>query len=124
MLFWQEAFFNAYKSPTHPKPLPPSESTCTIIHGFILFSLLDTIFQVWINPQRNEVVSEILNANMPVLISSGWYLDQQTPSINGTTHYLWEDTFLDFYSNEIETGLSVSPDKLKLIQGGEVWYYK
>lgn len=64
----------------------------------------------------------MLTANMPVLVSSGWYLDQQVPSLNGTTHYLWEDTFMDFYANELESGLSVSPDQLKLILGGEVWY--
>jgi hypothetical protein len=76
---------------------------------------------VWINDGRNEVVKEILQAGQKVILASGWYLDQQVPSLNGTTHYFWEDTFLDFYTNEIELGLEeLPPAQLQQIMGGEV----
>ena len=78
---------------------------------------------MWENENRSKVIIDILKSNKRVLVSSGWYLDQQFPSLRGTTHYLWQDTFLDFYSNEIEDGLEAVPkSELTKIIGGEVWF--
>lgn len=32
LLFWQEAFFNAYVKPTHPKPLPKGNCILMVKH--------------------------------------------------------------------------------------------
>jgi len=104
MIFWQEGFYNAYSNPTTPKSLPNG-----------------TIFQVWENVGSFTTMSAIIKAGFQVLLSAGWYLDQQVPSVNGTTRYLWEDTFIDFYNNEPTYMLQgLSPEQLKLILGGEV----
>lgn len=94
------------------------------------------------NENVTDVMRTILAAGFPVLYSSGWYLDQQVPSINRPTppsspnpppangvltipdlhHYLWEDTFLDFYGNDPMTNLTDLPSaQQQLVLGGEVW---
>jgi len=102
MVFWQEAFFNAYKNPSKPNALPNG-----------------TIIQVWMNEKAQKVMTQVIGAGFPVLFSAGNYLDQQIPNINGTQHYLWQDTFWDFYANEPTFKLDLPPAQLKLILGGE-----
>lgn len=57
----------------------------------------------------------------PLNISS--YLDQQIPNIDPTkTHYLWLDTWQDFYNNDPLEGLSDLPiEEQNLVLGGEAW---
>ncbi|CAL6049666.1 Beta-N-acetylhexosaminidase [Hexamita inflata] len=58
--------------------------------------------------------SAALNQNMYAIQSTNWYLDQMTPL--NKTHYLFEDTWMDFYQIDILAG--VSEDKKKLVLGG------
>jgi len=75
---------------------------------------------VWTGEDRAKLMKTILGAGYPALVSSGWYLDQQVPSLNGDTHYLWLDTWQDFYNNDPLSGLSdLPPDQKKLVLGGE-----
>lgn len=89
------------------------------------------------NKGRQAVMETILQANTRLIIASPWYLSNQVclntfifqiinlyevPNINGTTHGLYEDTWMDFYSDDPENGIEgVTTAQLALISGGEVW---
>ena len=47
----------------------------------------------------------------------GWYLDQQTPE--GDTHYLIEDTWMNFYLNEPFKGDGWTAEYESMVLGGE-----
>eukprot|EP01028_Stygiella_incarcerata_P005243 TRINITY_DN2232_c0_g1_i1.p1 TRINITY_DN2232_c0_g1~~TRINITY_DN2232_c0_g1_i1.p1 ORF type:complete len:526 (+),score=134.67 TRINITY_DN2232_c0_g1_i1:106-1683(+) len=52
------------------------------------------------------------------ILSDGWYLDKQVP---GSLHYEWEDTWIDFYTNEPFDGAPgpFTPEMMDLVLGGE-----
>jgi len=104
MIFWQE-LFQMFANSSH-NPLPK-----------------DTIMHVWINGGSPAVVREMVLAGYQTLISAGWYLDQQLPARGGPslTHYLWLDTWQDFYANDMLQGVTdLSPEQQALVLGGEI----
>lgn len=69
---------------------------------------------VWLSLDK---VAQVLSNGIPVVNSAGWYLDQQTPP--GGTHYLWEDTWMNFYAVEPLANSSLTPAQQALFLGGE-----
>lgn len=117
MIFWQE-IFEMFQNNIH-STLPAG------IHSSLAFiQPSGTVINVWIRERRAELMRSIVTAGYPALVSSGWYLDQQIPNINPSiTHYLWLDTWQDFYNNDPMQGLSDLPiEQQKLVLGGEAWY--
>jgi len=73
------------------------------------------VIQVW-----NKPVAEILNVvqkGYRVLFSSPWYLDRQAPA--DVLHWFWMDTWRDFYAADPIGDLSLTPQQLKMVLGGE-----
>ena len=118
MVFWQEAFNNAYKNPTHPSALPNGRH-CVLTLPAADRLIPGTVIHIWKNGHAARVAQQVIDAGFNILFSAGWYLDQQTPNINGSGHYLWQDTFWDFYANEPLMGLNLTPEQLKKFLGGE-----
>ena len=88
-VFWQEVFQNAYDQ-------VPS----------------DAIIQAWINQKE---LGKIVAAGYNGILSGGWYLDRQIPG--QPTHYLWGDTWENFYDNEPTSG--IDEKYVEKIMGGE-----
>ncbi|GIQ83291.1 beta-hexosaminidase [Kipferlia bialata] len=76
---------------------------------------LDTIVQSW---EDQATLGDIVKAGYRGLLSGGWYLDKQIPGY--PTHYLFADTWQNFYSNEPTAGLDLDEHEEALILGGEV----
>eukprot|EP01006_Ploeotia_vitrea_P015709 TRINITY_DN45879_c0_g1_i1.p1 TRINITY_DN45879_c0_g1~~TRINITY_DN45879_c0_g1_i1.p1 ORF type:complete len:573 (-),score=283.53 TRINITY_DN45879_c0_g1_i1:49-1737(-) len=74
----------------------------------------DAIVNVWLS--TDEVIKAI-KAKHRVVSSYGWYLDQQNPP--GGSHYLWEDTWQNFYLHDPIGNATLTPDELALALGGE-----
>jgi hexosaminidase len=76
----------------------------------------DAVVQFWSSKGQMRTAAAL---GHPVLLSAGWYLDQQVPSLNRATHYEWLDTWLDMYNNEPAEGFPQDNSVLNLY-GGEV----
>jgi hexosaminidase len=74
---------------------------------------------VWLNPHWQEVLKNIVSSGFKALLSPGWYLDQQIPSPDGTTHYFFFDTWQDFYNMEPTSAANFTQEEEALIMGGE-----
>jgi hexosaminidase len=116
MVVWQEALEEMMELGS-ANPLSPS----------------NTVVQIWINDNYQQVVNKFLTAGYPTLLSGGWYLDQQVPRPNpyvpGTdqsfmysnaTHYGFVDTWQDMYQINPFGGLNLTPQQAALFIGGEV----
>lgn len=73
-----------------------------------------TVVNTW---DTGDEVTKVVESGHRVLFNYGWYLDQQTPP--GGTHYLWVDTWQNFYDNDPLDGTDLTPEQQKLIIGGE-----
>lgn len=76
----------------------------------------DTIVQAW---RLKASLAKIVQSGFRGLLSAGWYLDKQKP---GAEHYLFEDTWQDFYLND-PLDINVSEAEKKLVLGGEAAMY-
>eukprot|EP00769_Ergobibamus_cyprinoides_P004473 gnl/Ergobibamus_cyprinoides/666.p2 GENE.gnl/Ergobibamus_cyprinoides/666~~gnl/Ergobibamus_cyprinoides/666.p2 ORF type:complete len:363 (+),score=144.18 gnl/Ergobibamus_cyprinoides/666:538-1626(+) len=76
----------------------------------------DAVIQFW--SSKGEMPTAAAEGH-PVLLSAGWYLDQQVPSLSRATHYEWMDTWLDMYDNEPSDGFPYDDSRHNLY-GGEV----
>lgn len=94
-IYWQEAFQYGTLS---------NVRTTAIIHSW----------------EDQKTLGDIVKAGYRGLLSGGWYLDQQIPALDDTTHYAFYETWKDFYANEPTAGLNLTADQEKLILGGEV----
>eukprot|EP01125_Pyxidicula_operculata_P020561 TRINITY_DN761_c0_g1_i1.p1 TRINITY_DN761_c0_g1~~TRINITY_DN761_c0_g1_i1.p1 ORF type:complete len:331 (+),score=75.10 TRINITY_DN761_c0_g1_i1:627-1619(+) len=74
-----------------------------------------SFIQVW---SDKDTLRSIVSSGIDSLLSAGWYLDQQVPSVNKTTHYEFFDTWKDFYTNEPFDGIT-NPRDQSYIKGGE-----
>jgi hexosaminidase len=104
MVVWQEAYEEMFDQPANP--LQPN----------------NTIVQVWKNQDFGATLAFIVERGFKAIISSGWYLDQQKPSAFPTNCcYFFQDTWTDFYRQDIFAGLGNLTDaQKKLVIGGEV----
>ncbi|GKT36737.1 Beta-hexosaminidase subunit A1 [Aduncisulcus paluster] len=92
-IFWEEAFSNG---------MPLAEGD---------------IIQVW---SDKSVLSQCAkDGSFNCLLSTGWYLDQQIPSLDGTTHYEWKDTYQDFLNNEPFSDGTWTSAMMENVKGGE-----
>jgi len=71
-----------------------------------------TIVEVW---KDHATLQTVLNAGYKGLLAAGNYEDQQIPNAT-STHYEFEDTWLDFYNNEPTLGITTNKQN---IIGGE-----
>jgi hexosaminidase len=74
----------------------------------------DSIVQAW---RSKKALGDIIGAGYRGLLSKGWYLDVQVPG--NITHYLWGDTWQDFYKNDPTSGMGFSPEQESRVLGGE-----
>jgi len=74
----------------------------------------DTIVQAWTSKQS---FGRIIGAGYRGLLSAGWYMDKQVPG--NTTHYLWGDTWEDFYKNDPTLGMGFTPEQESRVLGGD-----
>jgi hexosaminidase len=74
-----------------------------------------TTVHVW---KDKETLYNAAKDGHSAILSQGWYLDKQVP---GSRHYEWEDTWIDFYTNEPFDGAPgpYSPKMMELVLGGE-----
>jgi len=87
MVVWQEAYEEMENQVDNP--LQPN----------------NTIVQVWINKNSSGALENIIKDGFKALVSAGWYLDQQVPSVTGDLHYLFQDTFVqscNLFNNQTE----------------------
>jgi hypothetical protein len=104
-IFWQEVFTMVLNNPAYNLPIKAE----------------NTVVQVWFGgPQYYQLLQKAISMGFETLMSYGWYLDQQLPSIDGATHYLFQDTWMDFYAVDPMTGLDNATEAEKrLVLGGE-----
>lgn len=104
-VFWQEVFTMVLSNPSYNLPIKPGNS----------------VVQVWFGGQDYyKLIESAVTMGFETLMSYGWYLDQQNPSITGSSHYLFQDTWLDFYAVDPMTGLdNLTEAQQSLILGGE-----
>jgi len=72
------------------------------------------VVNVWLSSAKTI---QVLQAGLRAVHSYGWYLDEQNPP--GASHYFWEDTWMNFYTNDPLGGQTVPPSQLALLLGGE-----
>eukprot|EP00026_Physarum_polycephalum_P006240 Phypoly_transcript_06282.p1 GENE.Phypoly_transcript_06282~~Phypoly_transcript_06282.p1 ORF type:complete len:551 (+),score=47.63 Phypoly_transcript_06282:60-1655(+) len=82
----------------------------------VTFDHATTAFEVWLSP---ELVNIITKMGYPVVMANGFYLDVQQPG--PVVHYVWTDTWEDFYSNEPFSGsaANMTDEQKALVLGGE-----
>lgn len=103
-IFWQEVFTMVLNT-NYNLPIKPENS----------------VIQVWFGGAKYyEFVQQIISQGYEVLLSLGWYLDQQNPSIYDQTFYLFQDTWQAFYTMDPMTGLenATAAEKARVL-GGE-----
>jgi len=74
----------------------------------------DSIVQAW---RSKEALGQIIKAGHRGLASSGLYLDKQVPG--NQTHYLWGDTWQDFYTFDPTMGMGFTPEQESRVLGTE-----
>eukprot|EP01122_Echinamoeba_exundans_P010082 TRINITY_DN3680_c0_g1_i1.p1 TRINITY_DN3680_c0_g1~~TRINITY_DN3680_c0_g1_i1.p1 ORF type:complete len:476 (+),score=89.74 TRINITY_DN3680_c0_g1_i1:513-1940(+) len=104
-IFWQEVFTMVLNNPAYNLPIKAG----------------NTVVQVWFGgSQYYTLLQKAISMGFETLMSYGWYLDQQLPSITGETHYLFQDTWMDFYAVDPMTGLeNATAAEKRLVLGGE-----
>lgn len=99
MVVWQEALDEVYGIPTNP------------------LTNENTVVHVWKKEGWQNAVKQSLERGYKTILSGGWYLDQFRPG--DRDHYLFIDTWEDFYSVEPLEGID-NEELEKLFLGGEV----
>lgn len=98
MIVWQETLREVYGLPDNP------------------LTQDNTVVHIWEREDWEDELNLSLNRGYKSLLSGGWYLDQQTPA--GKYHYLYIDTWIDFY--EVEPLIKVENETAaSLFLGGE-----
>jgi len=100
MMFWAEVFNDGGNNPITPA---------------------NSLIHIWQQYNRVSTIQRAVEEGFNTIVSAAYYLDVQIPSQLRTTHYLYQDTWMDFYNDDPLYGLNTTdPKKLKLIIGGEV----
>eukprot|EP00299_Pterocystis_sp_00344_P003881 c14671_g1_i1.p1 GENE.c14671_g1_i1~~c14671_g1_i1.p1 ORF type:complete len:399 (+),score=77.10 c14671_g1_i1:403-1599(+) len=78
------------------------------------------VLQVWMVDGAKEMIRLLVGLKHQIIVSAGWYLDMQTPSLNKKKRYGFEDTWRDFYLNDPVEVAELSTNEASFVLGGEV----